>query len=187
MRRQHSRRTGLTLAEVAVTIAIVSIAIMGCLQGLERSVLTAAYTRNTRLARELGLLTLGQIEAGLFWDEIDSGLGGSYSEEGYPSFFYEIALGDDTFVDVDTDERNFDSWAYQEEVRQRRLEEDEDYDADADFEADEPYEQVRVKVTFGGVQADQPRELLLEKWVRWDQVYGPNADEARERSADDEG
>jgi len=186
MRQLASTRSGLTLAEVAVTIAIVSIAIMGCLQGLERTVLTAAHTRNTRLARELGLLTLGQIEAGLFWDEIDTGLGGSYSDEGYPSFFYEIALGDDTFVEVDPNAENFDSWAYREEVRQRRLEQDDDYNEDDEFQNDEPYEQVRVKVTFGGVQVDQPRELLLEKWIRWDQVYGPNAEEARERSdADD--
>lgn len=170
---------GLTLVEVAVTVAIVSIAIMGCLQGLERSVLSAANTRNTRLARELGLLTIGQIESGLYWDEIDSGLGGSYAEEGYPSFFFEIALGEDTFVDVDPSEGGFDSWAYREEVRQRQLEQDENYDPDDEFEEEQPFEKVRVRVTFADLKSitgngESNNTVIVEKWVRWEQVYGPD-------------
>lgn len=179
----RSASRGMTLIEVSVTIAIVALVIVACLQGLERSVLTAAHTRNTRLSRELGLLTLGQIESGLYWDDIDSGFGGDYSEEGYPAFRYEVALGDDTLPDTDSGEGGFDSWAYREEVRQRELELDDDYDPDDELEQEQPFEKVRVRVTFPSL-TELKTEVTVEKWIRWEQVYGPNADGDGSTSSD---
>lgn len=156
---------GFTLAEVVVTIAIVAIALTLAFQSLNVSKLMAAHTRNSKLARELALYTLGQIEAGLFWEDIETGRSGIY--EDYPNFSYELALGDETFLEIDPDEGPFDTWAYREE--QRRLADD--YDADAEEEQIQPYEEVRVKVTYPAIR-DLPNEFILERWIPWVQVYG---------------
>lgn len=156
---------GFTLAEVVVTIAVVAIALTLAFQSLNVSKLIAAHTRNSKLARELALYTLGQIEAGLFWEDIETGRTGIY--EDYPNYSYELALGDETFIEVDPNEGPFDTWAYREE--QRRLADD--YDADAEEEQIQPYEEVRVKVTYPAMR-EFPNEVILERWVRWVQVYG---------------
>lgn len=158
-------RAGFTLAEVVVTIAVVAIALTLAFQSLNVSKLTAAHTRNSKLARELALYTLGQIEAGLLWEEIETGRTGVY--EDYPFYSYELALGDETFIEVDPDEGPFDSWAYREE--QRRLADD--YDEEAEEEEAQPYEEVRVKVTYPEIR-DFPHEVILERWIPWVQVYG---------------
>ena len=85
---KNRRRGGFTLAEVAVTIAIVGIALTLAMQTLNGATLRAAHTRNMKTARELGLYTLGQIEAGLYWEDIEAGLGASYSELDFPDFYY---------------------------------------------------------------------------------------------------
>ena len=97
--RLASARRGFTLAEVAVTIVIVGIGMLLVLQGLNTAKMAAAQTRNLKLSRELALITLGQIASGQFQDEIQKGLQGSYAEEGYPDFAYDVVVGDDTFSD----------------------------------------------------------------------------------------
>lgn len=157
-------RAGFTLAEVVVTIAIVAIALTLAFQSLNVSKLTAAHTRNSKLARELALYTLGQIEAGLFWEEIETGRTGVY--EDYPDFSWELALGEETFIERDPNEGPFDNWAYREE--QRRLADD--YDEEEEEEV-QPYEEVRVKVTYPAIR-EFPHEVVLEQWIPWVQVYG---------------
>lgn len=170
-------RGGFTLAEVAVTIAIVAITVLACYQGLDGSMLTAAHTRNMKLARDLGLVTLGQIEAGLYWEEIDEdGMEGSYAEEGYPQFFYEVALGDTTFIDVEQEpNQRFDNWAYLEEVRRERELQEEDEDLDSVEAVREELEEVRVRVTFPSMR-EFSNQVVLEQWIPWEQVYGPDLD-----------
>ncbi len=180
-RPPRSRGAGFSLAEVAVTIAIVAITVLACYQGLDGSMLTAAQTRNMKVARELAQLTLGQVESGLYWEEIESGIGGSYAEEGYPSFYYEIALGDDQFIDVDTSQQRFDSWAYQTELREQRLLDEGATDEEID-EQEQSFEEVRVRVTFDSV-LDFSNEVILERWIPWEQVYGP--DEERDSSGEE--
>jgi prepilin-type N-terminal cleavage/methylation domain-containing protein len=163
--RGPGARSGFTLAEVAVTIVIVGIALVLVLQGLNTAKMTAAQTRNLKLARELGMLTLGQVECGILQDDLDTGLAGNYADEGYPDFTWEIAVGDDTFREVGADGA-FDSWAptpSEQEAESEETEEEED--------AQEPYERVKVRVTFP-VLGDFPSELVLERWVRWEQAYG---------------
>ena len=62
-RHKTATRGGFTLAEVAVTIALVGLALVYMLQGLNTAKITAAYTRNIKLSKELALLTLGRIES----------------------------------------------------------------------------------------------------------------------------
>jgi len=160
-------RAGFTLAEVAVTIAIVAISVTTALRVLNGSKLTAAHVRNQRIARELGLYTLGQINSGLYWDEIErGGLSGSYADLGHEDFYFEVVVGDEALPN--TEERDpeltaFDSWAYDRELQY----EDEDYDE----EAAQPYEMVKLRVIFPQLR-DFPNSIDMERWMRWEQVYG---------------
>lgn len=159
-----SPQPGFTLAEVAVTIVIVGIALVLCLQGLNGSKLQAAYTRNYKLARELGLVTLGEVGAGLWAEDIEDGLEGTYGDEGYPLFAFEVVIGEESFRE-EVEEGAYGDEAYDSFQR------DEDEEDDDDLEEDAPYEKVRIKVTFPPIQ-DYPADLTMEQWFPWDQVYG---------------
>jgi prepilin-type N-terminal cleavage/methylation domain-containing protein len=177
-RAARTRRAGFTLAEVAVTIVIVGIGLVLVLQGLNTAKITAAQTRNLKLARELGLFTLGQIESGLPRDEIESGMQGSYAEEGYPDFTWEVALGEDALPDrggqAAATDKPFDSWAPRDETTSSRSsssQSDAAKKSDEEEDSEEPYEKVKLRVTFPKIREFQ-NELVLERWMPWKQVYG---------------
>ena len=177
-RRVRGARAGFTLAEVAVTIVIVGIGMLLVLQGLNTAKLTAAHTRNMKLARELALTTLGQIASGLFQEDIQAGLEGSYAEEGYPDFSFEVVVGDESFR-TETTDGPFDSWAPRDD-----REEDEEKVEDPQEVTDEPFEKVKIKITFPKIQVAQEQlknELVLEEWIPWNQVYG-QSEEAQEEA-----
>jgi len=158
--------SGFTLAEVAVTIAVVGLALVWMLQALNAAKLTAAQTRNLKLSRELALQTLGQVEAGLFEEElVDERIEGTYAEEGYPDFFYELVIGDENFMPP-PDSEAFDNWL--EERRQK------EYD-DEDDEAEQPYEKVQIKVVSPPI-GELKNELVIERWLPWTQLH-PSDDE----------
>ncbi|MCY2961508.1 MAG: type II secretion system protein [Planctomycetota bacterium] len=160
------RRSGFTLAEVAVTIVIVGIALVLVLQGLNTSKVTAAHTRNQKLARDLGLYTLGQIESGLLRDDLESGMVGNYAEEGYPDFNWEIAVGDDALRQTNqSQDGKFDSWA------PTAAEEEAKKDKNKDEDAEEPFEKIRIRVTYPKIREFE-NELTLERWIPWKQAYG---------------
>lgn len=164
---------GFTLAEVAVTIVIVGIGMLLVLQGLNNAKMTAAHTRNMKLSRELALLTLGQVEAGLYQEDIENGLVGSYAEEGYPDFSFEVVVGDDAFYEP-TDGRRFDSWAARD---------DEEDDDEEEEESEEPFEKVKIRITSPKI-TERVNELVFERWMPWKQVYGEEEeDEATASSA----
>ena len=169
--RANSPRAGFTLAEVMVTLVIVGIGLTLVLQGLNTAKLTAAQTRNLKLARDLAVLTLGQVEAGLFQEEEGERMFGSYAEEGYEDFSFEVVFGDDTLTDVEQalDEGAFDTWDHR-----RSLEEEEE--TEEDEEAVEPYETVRIRVTFPAIR-DYKNDLVLERWMDWERVYGVDEEE----------
>lgn len=170
----HRRaRSGFTLAEVAVTIVIVGIALVLVLQGLNTSKITAAHTRNQKLARELGLFTLGQIESGLLRDDIETGMSGNYAEEGYPDFNWEIAVGDDALRQPAQDGK-FDSWAPTAAEEEAKKDEEED--------AEEPFEKVRIRVMYPKIR-EFTNELTLERWIPWKQVYGEAEGENASKNA----
>jgi prepilin-type N-terminal cleavage/methylation domain-containing protein len=181
-------RSGFTLAEVAVTIVIVGIGLTLILQGLNASQLTATHTRNMRLARELALRTLGEISSGLWWEDIESTSDGVY--EDYPDFSWEVALGDEPFVNDDLDEDATDTWAERDRLRKERDDRArekaaEEGKSEDDTEPQEAYEKVKVRVRFPKMQ-ELPDHLDLELWVPWEQVYGPTEEsEAAAKEAKD--
>jgi len=170
LKLKQRARAAFTLVEVAVAILIVGIALTLVLQSLNTSKLRAKQTQNLKLARELGTLTMGRLSAGLYQEEIDSYYAGSYSEEGYPEFSYEIVLGDNSFPELENYEEGvrFDNW-YDDELNEDDEEED----------AEEPYEKIRIRVTFP-VLSEYANQLELERWIPWDQVYGEEEDELSE-------
>jgi prepilin-type N-terminal cleavage/methylation domain-containing protein len=165
---RFARRAGFTLAEVAVTIALVGLALVYMLQGLNTAKITAAYTRNIKLSKELALLTLGRIEAGLYEEELDDErIEGTYAEEGYPDFSFEAVIGDENLAprDDEYEDRFFDNWRY----------EDEEYDDD-DEEAEQPYEKIQIRITSPPIR-ELKNELVIERWLPWRQLHPPEEDE----------
>ncbi len=184
-RAPRGKRAGFTLAEVAVTLLIVSIGLVLVLQGLGTAKVSAAETHYRKVARELALLTLGRVEAGLFWEELDgdgSTLTGTYAEEGYEDFHYELVFGEEDFsqssASYDRESSYHDNWAYERErERERRDREDDNGSGDDEEQAEEPFEKVRIRVGYPRL-TERESTLTLERWMPWEQVYGGEEGEA---------
>lgn len=156
---------GFTLVEVAVTIVIVGITLVASLQVLQGAKLTAAQTRNEKLAREFALYTLGRIEAGLYWEDVsDLHIDGTYGEEGHPEFTFEAVLGDEAFRERDDLGRvSFDNWRQRAQDKRER-------EGDPETDEEQPYEKIQIKVVFPKL-GEFKNEVVLEKWVDWRRVH----------------
>jgi hypothetical protein len=171
-----------------VTIVIVGIGMLLVLQGLNSAKMTAAQTRNTKLSRDLALLTLGQVASGMFQEDIENGLSGTYAEEGYPQFSYEVIVGDLTFTTDDYGSGgNFDTWEHQRQLEADQKARDSRDEKEDPKDREEPFEKVKIKVTFlpkirVGEQ-ELKNELVLEQWIPWRQVYGQNEEDAAAAAA----
>jgi type II secretory pathway pseudopilin PulG len=174
---RRTRGSGFTLAEVAVTIVIVGTMLIYLLQGLNGTKLLAAQTRNHKLSRELALQKLGQVGAGLFQEDIDKGLAGTFADEGYPDFSYEVVVGDETFRDQQDpgESGRFDSW----NPPNKQEEEPKDPNEEP---VEKPFEKVKIRVTSPRIQ-EFSNELVLEQWFPWVQVYGEKEEDSKNPTA----
>lgn len=174
----RERAQGFTLAEVAVTIVIVGTMLIYLLQGLNGTKLLAASTRNMKLSRELALTKMGQIGSGLYQEDIDKGLTGTFADEGYPDFSYEVVVGDDTFTDQsDARSDRFDSW----NPPNRKEKTTDPNDPNSEEVVEKPFEKVKIRVTSPKIQ-EFSNQLTLEQWYPWVQVYGEKQDDAQKKS-----
>jgi prepilin-type N-terminal cleavage/methylation domain-containing protein len=172
--RARARRA-FTLVEVAVTIVILGIGLTMVLQALNTAKLRAAQTRNYKLARDLALYTLGELESGLYRDDLRDRFSGSYAERGQPDFTFEVVLGDEQLRDrPDTRKQGFHDRFAQ---RQYDLEQDTARDSSKEEKTAKPFEKVKIRVVFPAL-SESSNELTLERWMPWEQVYGPVEDEA---------
>ncbi|MFT5288502.1 MAG: prepilin-type N-terminal cleavage/methylation domain-containing protein [Planctomycetota bacterium] len=190
-------QSGFTLAEVAVTLVIVSITLIFVLQGLAQARLTAFYTTDRKIARQLALETLSQIESGLYWEDVqESGdkLVGTYAEEGYESFEYEVLFGEeDDFrmspQGLDNNEYSgFDSWSRDRDSDRDGVSDSEEIGGSDEDEEEiaEPYEVVRIQVMFPTLgMPDVTNTIVLERWITWKLVYGEDEDEEGEDGNED--
>lgn len=194
--RCSGERAGFTLAEVAVTLVIVGIALVFVLQGLSQAKMTSYFTTNRKIARQLAMETLSQIESGLYWEDVQEGgdrLVGSYAEEGYEAFEYEVLFGEEDDFSLrprgldQRDPGSFDSWSRDPDSDRDGIPDSEesessstyDEEGDEEEEAEEPYEIVRIQVLFPKVGLpDAENSIVLERWIPWDQVYGEDEEEA---------
>jgi len=166
-------RAGFTLAEVAVTLAVVGLALVWMLQALNTAKVTAAQTRNLKLARELALLTLGQMESGLYRDEMKNDeIEGTYAEVGYPEFSFVAMIGEAN-LPPPPNEPAYDNW-----LEERQKAQDKADDKQEDVE--QPYERVQVKVTFPRM-LEMPNELVIERWLPWKLVHPDEEDQTKSK------
>lgn len=191
MKLPSAARAGFTLAEVAVTLMIVSLAIVTILQGLTTVKHSAAETHYRKVAMELGLLTLGRLEAGLYREDLEASgsrgdvLAGTYAEEGHEEFSYELVLGEQQFSEELDEAREpgayHDTWAYARE----REEDDQDGDEEED-EVAEPFEKARIRVTFPKL-SEAENHLVIERWIPWELVYGSEGENSASGGSAGEG
>jgi len=168
-------RAGFTLAEVAVTIVIVGTMLIYLLQGLNGTKLLAAQTRNNKLSRELALQKLGQVGSGLYQEDIDKGLVGSFADEGYPDFTFEVVVGDEVFSDQDDVQNDrFDSWHPPNSTRDEQQDPNEE-------PVEKPFEKVKIRVTSPKIQ-EFSNQLTLEQWYPWAQVYGVKEEDQKDQA-----
>jgi hypothetical protein len=151
-------RSGFTLAEAAITIAIVGIGLAFSVQALNGAAQTAAHTQRMKIARELGVEHLGEIAAGLWWDELES-----------------TRTGDEAAWEG----QRFDNWQYRRDQEAINSGYSSAEDMDAEEETVEEYEQLRLRVSFPFLPGleDLDHHIELERWIPWEQVYGPSEDE----------
>jgi len=183
--RNASDKGGFTLAELMLTIMIVAIGLMMVVQGLSTAKMKALQTYNMKASRDLGMLTMGRIRAGLYQEELDSRLSGNYAEEGFPHFYFEVLLGDEQFDESgagDEDGPFHDSWRAKQEFKERE-ERESDSDEDDD-ELEDDFEKVRVKVSFPPVP-EYTSHVILEEWIIWNQVYGLSDEEKEAKEAEE--
>jgi prepilin-type N-terminal cleavage/methylation domain-containing protein len=168
-------RRGFTLAEVAVTLAVVGLALVWMLQALNSAKVTAAQTRNLKLARELALLTLGQLESGQYREEIDDEeIQGTYAEVGYPDFSFEAVIGEANLPPPPNDQA-YDNWLEERRRAQDKADEEEQ-------EVEQAYERVQVRVTFPQM-LELPNELVIERWLPWSLVHPSEEEETQAQGA----
>jgi hypothetical protein len=178
-------RSGFTLAEAAITIAIVGIGLAFSVQALNGAAQTAAHTQRMKIARELGVEHLGEIAAGLWWDELESTRYGTFADKERPEYTWELALGDEQLEAVRTGDeaawegQRFDNWQYRRDQEAINSGYSSAEDMDAEEETVEEYEQLRLRVSFPFLPGleDLDHHIELERWIPWEQVYGPSEDE----------
>ncbi len=176
--RTGGRSQGFTLVEVAVALVIIGMGLTLCLEALQAAKMQAAHTRNLKLARELGVLTLGQIESGLFAEELESGYSETYAGENYPDFFFELRVGEDVFEDV---QEEYDNSGYHDAFAARREREFESEQDDDEEDVAEEFEKVRIRVSFPQF-AQFKNYVTIETWMDWEQVYGSEEEEGEEEA-----
>jgi type II secretory pathway pseudopilin PulG len=163
--------SGFTLAEAAITIALVGLTITYTLRALTAAQTTAAHTHEVKLAREMALRTLGEVATGQFLVDGNEVLTGTYDEEVAPYMAYSVAFGDAVLPtrsqDKNSYDKPFDNWRARDDYRQ---ETDSQEELDGDHE---PFEKIVIRVSFPK-HSDLPDFIELESWIPWEQVYGPD-------------
>jgi type II secretory pathway pseudopilin PulG len=184
--RASGNSGGFTLAEAAVTIAIVAIMLTIVLQSLEGAKISAAHTMYQKTGRELGLELLGEIEAGRWQDEIDSGASGTFANRDAPDYTWDLVLGDEAFPDrpdeyADDQYRPFDNYRAREDWRDDNTS---NTDTEDEEEEAQPFEKVKLRIRYPKIRQFGD-EIILERWVRWAQIYGEEEEEEAVPTASD--
>ncbi|MEZ6004407.1 MAG: type II secretion system protein [Planctomycetota bacterium] len=168
-------RSGFTLIEAAITIAIVGLAVTYTLQALTSAQTTAAYSHDLKLAREMGLRTLGQAATGQFEHEYGQLLTGNYPEDEAPRMSYQMVFGDTQLPphgdDVDRNRERVDNWANRRDWEERQG------NTTGDEEEHGEYETVKIRVLFPKHSTELPDSIELEAWLPWTQVYPQDLEE----------
>ena len=93
MPTSERRRGGFTLLEVLAALGLLAVVFTVLMQVRMGATAKAATARSMSLATRLGNQLIHRIEAGLVQD-LDDGLRGDFSEEGYGDFTWLVGIGD---------------------------------------------------------------------------------------------
>ena len=185
----HSRpkgtsRSGFTLAEIAITLLIVGFTLLMVLEGLESAKMSSAHAHNRKVALGLAQGTIADVEAGLYWEDLEGikgTLDGNYADvdERYEVFYWELIIGDDELTD---EEEQDDDNSYFDNYRHRRVQAEENDELEDEDDAFNetgttggPYERVMVRVTFPQLST-LDNTLTIERWIPLSQVFGASPD-----------
>jgi prepilin-type N-terminal cleavage/methylation domain-containing protein len=167
-------RAGLSLVEVLIAIALLSIALITLMSKVHGCIDTAHVTEYQNAARELAKGMISDIEAGLV-EGLFNGAQGTFEDKGYPQITYAVGFGDSSSVGTNlmssggtaNNRRLFDDrQSRYDGVRNEELEEVKPDSTDTDPTlSEEPYMRVRVVVTFPTADPDRTGSFILERMV----------------------
>lgn len=172
---QRIRTRGLSLVEVMIAIAILSIALVALLTKVHGAIDTARVTEYQNAARELAKQLLADIEAGTVEDVMD-GMNGNFGDPrgSYPEITWMIGRGDSSTVGMSTNpadvRRLYDKRASSDNPF--GLPADTDVTTPADPNTEEPLTRVRIVVNFPTSDPEKVGTFMIERMLPTECVNG---------------
>ena len=162
---------GFTLVEVTLALAILAFGLVSVMVARGRAVETALAARNLKIARLLAGSLLREVAAGLHEDLLD-GTTGDFSEAGYPSFEWLVAIGEESVAAAGekSDDRTLAGFYAERQVKRDRAE------AAGEELPEEPFTPVAVRVTFPTL-AEERAVFTLQALVETKILKGDFAEE----------
>jgi len=159
-----SGKRGFTLMEVMAAVMLIAIVLTVLMELRNKSVARAADGRNLAVATRLGATMMHRIEAAMMRD-LNDGMSGDFSEDGYAEFSYTIGIGDSSMV-TDSSDLDSDSPEY---VWRQALEKREDERLEEEGDEIKP-EKTRVIIivnypSFAEEPLEYRLETLLDTWA----------------------
>jgi prepilin-type N-terminal cleavage/methylation domain-containing protein len=163
--RANSKIRGLSLVEVMIAIALLSIALISLMTKIHDSIDLARISEYQNASRDLAKQLMADIEAGTVEDVLD-GLNGNFENRGYSEITWMIGRGDASTIGADTatntrklyDTRASDTNPFGQQVPIGE-------DPNINTETDEACTRVRIVVTYPTVTSEKFGTFTLEKML----------------------
>ena len=175
-----ARDAGLSLIEVMIAVALLSVALVALIGKVHGCIDTARVTEAQNASREYATELLAEIEAGLV-DSLFDGYLGDFADKGYPQLRYVVRLGEgasEATQDATGEEEGELYRATSVAASANPEETDEDV-------ADEPFTRVRVTVEYPLPDGERIGTFTLEKRIATERTEGARGiEEKKQRDAE---
>lgn len=172
--KSNANRAGLSLIEVMIAIALLSIALMTLMSKVHGCMDTAHVTEYQNASRELAKGLMAEVEAGLV-EGLFNGAEGNFADKGYPQISFAIGLGDSSSVGSsymsnsnNSSKRAFDNRMNPYDgIKNDELDTTQDVDAtDTDPAlSEEPFMRVRIVIMFPSANPEKLGSFIYERMV----------------------
>lgn len=168
-----SRLAGLSLVEVLIAIAILSVALVAMMAKVHGCIDTAHVTEFQNASREFAKELMADVEAGTI-EGLQNGTQGNFADRGYPQITYVVGLGENSSVGSNLfsssnepqrkmyekpNRNDYESGNYQEPAYDTT-------DTSQDSEvAEEPYTRVRIVVTYPLDDPERMGNFVIERMI----------------------
>ncbi|MFN0206075.1 MAG: type II secretion system protein [Planctomycetota bacterium] len=169
-----NQRAGLSLIEVMIALALLSIALITLMSKVHGCMDTAHVTEYQNASRELAKGLMADVEAGLV-EGLFNGAQGNFEDKGYPQISYVVGFGDTSSVGsnyitngYDPSKKPFNNLTNPYDgVKNDDLDLTRDVDAtDTDPSlSEEPFMRVRIVITFPSANPEKPGVFIYERMV----------------------